>query len=191
MRTRITERYIPTDATGFINEEAKTAVYCYGAEGVPLAIGYSAKRKKPDFHLRFKSTERRDEYIKEYEETKLKFIKDKADWKAEQKVRADKDFAGVKVGDIFHSSWGWEQTNNDFVQLIELKGKTGTFRALGSETVETLGWASENVKVVPNIFYGEPFKKRLKGDSFNQSSFQHFSKVEDPENKTFYDSSYA
>lgn len=29
---------------------------------------------------------------------------------------------GVKVGDLFHSSWGYEQTNNDFFQVIELVG---------------------------------------------------------------------
>lgn len=31
---------------------------------------------------------------------------------------------GVQVGDIFHMSWGWEQTNNDFFQVVELVGKS-------------------------------------------------------------------
>lgn len=30
---------------------------------------------------------------------------------------------GVKVGDIFCASWGYEQTNNDFFQVIALVGK--------------------------------------------------------------------
>lgn len=30
---------------------------------------------------------------------------------------------GVKVGDIFHASWGYDQTNNDFFQVIKLCGK--------------------------------------------------------------------
>lgn len=29
---------------------------------------------------------------------------------------------GVKVGDLFSASWGYEQTNNDFFQVIELVG---------------------------------------------------------------------
>lgn len=29
---------------------------------------------------------------------------------------------GVKVGDIFHCSWGWEQTNEDFFQVVSLSG---------------------------------------------------------------------
>lgn len=30
---------------------------------------------------------------------------------------------GVKVGDIFRATWGWEQTNNDFFQVVALVGK--------------------------------------------------------------------
>lgn len=29
---------------------------------------------------------------------------------------------GVRVGDIFRMSWGWEQTNEDFFQVVELSG---------------------------------------------------------------------
>lgn len=31
---------------------------------------------------------------------------------------------GVKVGDLFYSSWGYEQTNVDFFQVVELVGKS-------------------------------------------------------------------
>lgn len=31
---------------------------------------------------------------------------------------------GIKVGDIFYMSWGYEQTNVDFFQVVALKGKT-------------------------------------------------------------------
>lgn len=31
---------------------------------------------------------------------------------------------GVKVGDMFYTSWGYEQTNVDFFQIVELVGKT-------------------------------------------------------------------
>ena len=31
---------------------------------------------------------------------------------------------GVKVGDIFSASWGWEQTNNNFFQVIALVGES-------------------------------------------------------------------
>ena len=45
--------------------------------------------------------------------------------KAEPKAKAEKvNKFGVKVGDIFSASWGYEQTNNDFFQVIALVGES-------------------------------------------------------------------
>ena len=49
---------------------------------------------------------------------------------AEKQAKAKKKAAktpaankyGVQVGDIFRASWGYEQTNNDFFQVVELVG---------------------------------------------------------------------
>lgn len=35
----------------------------------------------------------------------------------------EKTLHGVKIGDLFYTSWGWEQTNVDFFQVIGFKGK--------------------------------------------------------------------
>ena len=35
-----------------------------------------------------------------------------------------KKMENVKVGDVFVATWGYEQTNNDFFQVIALAGKT-------------------------------------------------------------------
>ena len=35
-----------------------------------------------------------------------------------------KNYLGIKKGDIFYSSWGYEQTNVNFFQVAELKGST-------------------------------------------------------------------
>lgn len=43
--------------------------------------------------------------------------------KGEPKIKEKKNAFGVKVGDIFSASWGYEQTNNDFFQVIALVGE--------------------------------------------------------------------
>ena len=43
--------------------------------------------------------------------------------KGEPKTKEKKNAFGVKVGDIFSASWGYEQTNNDFFQVIALVGE--------------------------------------------------------------------
>lgn len=40
------------------------------------------------------------------------------------KAKPTENKYGVKVGDIFSASWGWEQTNVDFFQVIALVGET-------------------------------------------------------------------
>lgn len=40
-----------------------------------------------------------------------------------KKPAEKKNKFGVKVGDIFYASWGYEQTNNDFFQVIALVGE--------------------------------------------------------------------
>ncbi len=54
---------------------------------------------------------------------------------------------GVKVGDIFHSSWGYDQTNNDFFQVIALVGETSVrVREVNPvcEKSEAVCWAAED-----------------------------------------------
>lgn len=40
------------------------------------------------------------------------------------RVKTQENEYGIKVGDIFYMSWGYEQTNIDFFQVVALKGKT-------------------------------------------------------------------
>ncbi len=48
----------------------------------------------------------------------------KIEEKTPKKKAEKKNKYGVKVGDIFSASWGYDQTNNDFFQVIELVGET-------------------------------------------------------------------
>ena len=67
-----------------------------------------------------------------------------------------------KAGDIFVSSWGYEQTNVDFYLCQSVKGKTGTFVRIGSKSVEgSLGHDSDRVVPDINEICGEPFKKLI------------------------------
>lgn len=54
---------------------------------------------------------------------------------------------GVKVGDLFHASWGYDQTNNDFFQVIALVGELSVrVREVNPvmEESEATCWAAEN-----------------------------------------------
>jgi hypothetical protein len=70
----------------------------------------------------------------------------------------------VKVGSIFHWSWGYEQTNVDFYQVVALNGRNAIVREIGQKTVEgstySHGMADTRV-AVPDKFIGPEKHKRI------------------------------
>jgi hypothetical protein len=49
--------------------------------------------------------------------------------------------ASVTAGDIFHASWGYDQTNCDFYQVLSATTRFAILRRLRNEIVEGGGWA--------------------------------------------------
>ena len=68
--------------------------------------------------------------------------------------------AGVKVGDLFYDSWGWEQTNIDFYQVVGLRGKTQVvLKAIKSKKVPD-GFMSCKVSPMVGAFKTGSYKTR-------------------------------
>ncbi|MCR6574331.1 hypothetical protein [Campylobacter insulaenigrae] len=72
--------------------------------------------KTPEWNSRLKSCEK---YIK-----LLNKIENIANFQAIFNKKHEKNENGYKVGDLFYSSWGYEQTNIDFYQVIATSKKT-------------------------------------------------------------------
>jgi hypothetical protein len=75
----------------------------------------------------------------------------------------------VKIGDIFHFSWGYEQTNVDFYQVIERRGQMLTLREIGQRSTDPAsgnGMADYRV-AVKDAFVADakPFTKKLQFSS--------------------------
>ena len=69
---------------------------------------------------------------------------------------------GVKVGDIFESTWGYDQTNVDYYEVVGLTGASVKVRQIASTTARDTGlWAQRYVKPVPGQFIGEVMTKRI------------------------------
>lgn len=70
------------------------------------------------------------------------------------KAAARKNFVNpFKVGDILHHSWGYDQTNCDFYQVVETKKASVVLRKIGSETVEgSEGFMSCSLMPVKDAF---------------------------------------
>ena len=121
---------------------------------------------------------------------------------------------GVKVGDLFYSSWGYDQTNNNFFQVIALVGESSVrVREVYPEITDSkaVSWASEDrtirkpSELLPaapyTVFINDQEKgdlKRLKSyakdgvsdPQFNLSSFANAYLVKG-DTMTVYESWYA
>lgn len=58
----------------------------------------------------------------------------------------------VKVGDLFNMSWGYDQTNNNFFQVVRVTPKGAYVREIGSRSVGGEGFMCNNVTAVKGSF---------------------------------------
>ena len=148
---------------------------------------------KNEFNLKFKSVERMYEYISGFIAGHLKAKEMREKRKEEAKVRAAEMSANVKVGDIFVDSWGYDQTNVDFYQVVaKPSAKTVIVREIACRTEEDSEMShgmADNVFPVRDAFIGEEMKKRITGGGFKTYSFSCARPAD--ENRSYYRSWYA
>ncbi|EAR0849892.1 hypothetical protein N4Z11_003659 [Salmonella enterica] len=84
----------------------------------------------------------------------------------------------ISIGDIFHTCWGYEQTNVEFYQVVSLHGqKTVGLREIARERVEETSWCSADVRAVKDRFIDDDiFKRRIRVYGKDHVSV-HFSDV--------------
>ena len=95
-----------------------------------------------------------------YEEqaaAKAEALKAKAGERA-RKARAAAE--SVQVGDVFVCSWGYDQTNVDFYEVIAKSGATVTIRKIGKNIVHGER-GSDRVAPCKGDYRSEPMKKRI------------------------------
>lgn len=122
--------------------------------------------------------------------------------KSEVKETNENKF-GIKVGDIFYISWGWEQTNIDFFQIVKVTDKSVRIIEIAptKKNVEVYSSMSQDFTIDNDkIFKGveRPFfvKDNVNGDlkRLDDRGVFYINKhlaLKYTENKTLYESWYA
>jgi hypothetical protein len=145
---------------------------------LPAVRHFSGRRSKPDNNYSFKTEADRAEWVIEKIKQIDEMKKRKDALKAEKKAKKQEMLNSVNVGDVFYASWGYEQTNIDYYQVVGKKGQTLTFRKIRSEIVKETGPFSADVRPVKDDFIGEPFKKRVSAYSIKLDSVRYISKTD-------------
>tara|TARA_R100001082_G_C4362952_1_gene160302 strand:- start:1605 stop:2186 length:582 start_codon:yes stop_codon:yes gene_type:complete len=161
-------------------------VYVYEVKGRPHACMFGGKRSKPDSHYYYRSVEARDKAVEDYFDGIQASADRKAAYKAKQKAEKEKAVESIKVGDIFVGSWGYDQTNVEFYQVVEKKGVTCKIQKIGQKVVEeTQG--CDYVRPNPEVKCGKPVTKRINGSGgFTCDVFRLYPDEGNPRYQTAY-----
>ena len=112
-------------------------------------LTYIGKALKPDLHYRYINIEQRDARLNSWINGREETARFKQEMRAGRKV-TDNPF---KPDDIFHHSWGYDQTQCDFYQVVEVRGLSLILRPIASRAVEgSEGFMSESRLAVKDAF---------------------------------------
>jgi len=86
--------------------------------GKPAGIAFGGRRQKPDWHYMFSTEEQRQKHI----DTWAKGQREHESYKLERRQER-KSGTTLEIGDILYESWGYDQTNVNYYQVVACKGK--------------------------------------------------------------------
>lgn len=158
---KIKQRYIPEGYKEFMKnkgEYPKDLFACYCDLEKLTAIFYVGKQSNPLWHIRFQDLES----MKKKVITQISNLMSWEDKKRERKEERKNVLANVQVGDLYYDSWGYDQTNIDFYQITNKKGKMIEITPIAKQYCHEApsGYMSDNVLPVRDKFIGDPVWKR-------------------------------
>jgi len=140
------ESYLPPQARGttpLTPEGTDLAIYTWEENGKLYGIAFGGKANKPLWNYRFTTEAQRQHRIDETIETQKRVLQRRQD-----SLDARRTYQhGFVVGDILNTSWGYDQTNVEFYEVVEVKGKVLVVRQVAQEAKESDRHADQVVAV--------------------------------------------
>jgi hypothetical protein len=134
-------------------EGTDLAIWREEIDGNPFAYGFQGKARQPVWAYRFKDAAHRERFIGEKIAARRAHFGRKAERAAERKQATH----SLTVGDILSSSWGYDQTNVDFYEVVAVpSSKSVIIRKIASQAA-----ARDRVAPQPGVFIEGPMLKRV------------------------------
>lgn len=141
---------VPAGAVKIASKVDNSVAYTYdNAKGLPTVIAFFGNQTKRSFWFHYNTPAQRAAKLTEFFESVTANQERKAAMSAERKQPHT-----LKVGDILNTSWGYDQTQVEFYQVVEVKGKaTVVTRELCQEVEEgSEGYDSNRVLAIKDKF---------------------------------------
>lgn len=161
-RTSGPTRAIPEGYQPVTKDGVDAVVYIADINNLFYALGFIGQRQRPKFHLPFTAAEKRDAFVEQYF-TEIHFRH--GAFRAQRQRQQAAFSHDYTIGDILVSTWGYEQTNVTWYQVVRVPGpKSIEIRCIehGAMTYSTT--MSGTVLPKPDAFKDEPITKRVRPD---------------------------
>ena len=120
------------------------------------------KAKKPTVNVWFRTVDRRETFIAERIKSAAQDVIDKERRKVEQKAAKVAFAKQIEIGTLLHYSWGYDQTQCEYFQVVDKKGQTVAIREIQAKAVEGSGQGMAcRMKPVRDAFVSEVITKRI------------------------------
>lgn len=162
-------------------------LYFYTARnGKPAAVAFRGKSQKPSIRCYYSTEESRAKCASEW----IKAVAQEQEQKKKRRAEKAAFQHTLSVGQIMVASWGWEQTNIDYYEVVAVKGKSVMIRPIAQER-EYTQWLAGNCKPAPGHYTGEPMLKRVQeGNRIKFESYKSAYPIENGRGEHYF-SQYA
>lgn len=152
-------------------------------KGKPTCMMWFGKAQNPRYNYYFENEEICTNFINEHVSAYINNANKKLDKKQLVKELRKNYQPKVNIGDIFHSSYGYNMTLNSWFQILSIKNKTVEMQEIQMEMIPT-GYLQWQVRPIKNAFVGKPFKKTIQIDFTNIDKPHEYIKISRCEHAT-------
>lgn len=160
--------FVPAGALKVSCKLSGAVAYVFSsAKGRPAAMAFTARAQRPVFHQFFATPAAREKAVRDF------LANQRAKIEARKQRQATP--AAFVVGDLLSSSWGYDQTNVDFYEVVKVAGAWVTVRKV-AQVAEQTGHDMGRCAPQSGDFVGEPIRRLAQGQGIRINSYAWASK---------------
>lgn len=157
--------YIPKDATPITRDGINGIVYTYKDRADRFsAIAFRGKAQKPEWHYIYRNEESRQQAINHFFNCLASSAKFNQELRQEREEGAKAFGQTIKAGDYFSTSWGYDQTNIDFLIVVSVSPTKKSVLCRMAEQTNHGNSGGGCDHVGPGPAFGEAFRMKVSDD---------------------------
>jgi hypothetical protein len=152
----IPARFIPPGALKVSDKLSDAIAYLYASSnGAPCARVFYGKQSKPVVAYHYRDQAAREAAVIQAFKGRQARAAKMAEHAAERRAWTN----DYRVGEVVNTCWGYDQTNREFYEVIEVKGKHVIIREIAVATKSAGYGTTENIVPLVGQYIGEPLRR--------------------------------